>query len=37
MVWFAALVGWSGGLHGQPGIVEQTRVAAELMLRDRDD
>jgi AcrR family transcriptional regulator len=37
MVWFAALVGWSGGLHGQPGIVEQTRIAAELMLRDRDD
>jgi AcrR family transcriptional regulator len=34
MIWFASLVGWSGGLHGQPGIVEQTRIAAELMLRD---
>ncbi len=31
-VWFAALVGWSGGLHGQAVIVERTRVAAELML-----
>jgi AcrR family transcriptional regulator len=37
MVWFAALVGWSGGVHGQPGIVEQTRVAADLMLRDQDE
>jgi AcrR family transcriptional regulator len=35
MVWFAALVGWSGGVHGQPGIVEQTRIAADLMLRDQ--
>lgn len=34
MVWFASLVGWSGGLYGQAGIVEQTRAAAELMLRD---
>ena len=36
MVWFASLVGWSGGLHGQAGIVQQTRAAAELMLGDRD-
>ena len=35
MVWFASLVGWAGGLHGQSSIVEQTRVAAELMLRGR--
>jgi len=34
MVWFASLVGWSGGLHDQAGIVDQTRVAAELMLRN---
>jgi AcrR family transcriptional regulator len=32
MVWFASLVGWSGGLFGQPGIVDQTRAAAVLML-----
>ena len=32
MVWFASLVGWSGGLYGQPGIVDQTRAAAVLML-----
>jgi AcrR family transcriptional regulator len=37
MVWFAALVGWSGGVHGQPGIVEQTRVAADLMLRGQGE
>jgi len=35
MVWFASLVGWSGGLHTQAGIVDQTRAAAELMLLDR--
>ena len=32
-VWFASLVGWAGGLHGQGAIVEQTRTAADLMLR----
>jgi len=37
MVWFASLVGWSGGLHAQPGIVEQTRAAAELMLSEHGD
>jgi AcrR family transcriptional regulator len=31
-VWFASLVGWNNGLHAQTGIVEQTRVAAELLL-----
>jgi AcrR family transcriptional regulator len=34
-VWFATLVGWSNGLHGQPGIVDHTRNAAELLLRGR--
>jgi len=33
LVWFASLVGWAGGLHAQAAIVEQTRNAAELMLR----
>ena len=33
-VGFAALVGWAGGLHGQAVIVERTRSAAELVLRD---
>jgi len=32
-VWFASLVGWAGGLHGQAAVVEQTRSAAELLLR----
>jgi AcrR family transcriptional regulator len=31
-VWFASLVGWAGGLHGQGAVVDQTRRAAELML-----
>ncbi len=31
-IWFAALVGWSAKLHGQPQVVEQVRTAARLML-----
>ena len=31
-VWFASLVGWAGGLHGQGAVVEQTRRAAELLI-----
>ena len=33
LVWFASLVGWAGGLHGQAAVVEQTAGAARLMLR----
>jgi hypothetical protein len=36
MVWFAALVGWTGGVTPQAGIVEQTRTAALLMIREAD-
>ncbi len=36
MIWFASLVGWSGGLHGQAAVVEQTHSAAELILRGLD-
>ena len=32
-VWFAALVGWAGGLHGQGVVVDKVRGAAELVLR----
>lgn len=31
-MWFASLVGWSAGLHGQSDVIDQTRVAAELVL-----
>jgi len=31
-VWFASLIGWSAGLFGQSGIVDQTRAAAGLLL-----
>lgn len=31
-VWFASLIGWSGGVHSQASIIEQTRRAAELLL-----
>ncbi len=31
-VWFAALIGWMGGLHKQSAVVAQVRSAAELLL-----
>jgi AcrR family transcriptional regulator len=33
-VWFASLVGWAGGLHGQTAVIEQVQTAASLMLRN---
>jgi AcrR family transcriptional regulator len=33
-VWFASLIGWSGGLHGQAGIVDQTLTATRLLLAE---
>ena len=32
-IWFAAVVGWMGGLHNQNVIVERVSTAAEWMLR----
>jgi AcrR family transcriptional regulator len=32
LVWFALLVGWSGGLHGQATVNEQMSASVELML-----
>jgi AcrR family transcriptional regulator len=32
-VWFSALVGWAGGLHGQSAVVEKVHRAAALVLR----
>jgi AcrR family transcriptional regulator len=32
-VWFASLVGWGGGLHDQPTVIENVRSAAALMMR----
>jgi AcrR family transcriptional regulator len=34
-VWFAALVGWSGGLHGQATVVDRVSMATDLLLMDR--
>jgi AcrR family transcriptional regulator len=31
-VWFAALVGWGGGLHDQAAVIEHVRTAAALMI-----
>ncbi len=31
-VWFASLVGWSSGLHGQQSVIDQTAIAARLLL-----
>ncbi len=36
-VWFASLIGWSGGLHDEAEIVAQTRAAALLLLRNGAD
>ena len=33
-IWFAALVGWAGGLHGQATVVDKVAGAARLMLRE---
>jgi len=32
-IWFAAIVGWMGGLHNQNVIVDRVTIAAEWMLR----
>jgi len=32
MMWFALLVGWSGGVHGQALVIERMRSSAELVL-----
>lgn len=32
LVWFGLLVGWSGGIHSQAAVIDQTRAAASLML-----
>jgi len=31
-VWFASLVGWGGGLHDQPIVIDHVRIAAALMM-----
>ena len=33
-VWFAALVGWGGGLHDQGAVIEHVRTAAALMITE---
>lgn len=32
MFWFALLVGWSGGLHGQAVVIEEMSACVELLL-----
>lgn len=36
-IWFAALVGWMGGLVPRPMITEQLRMALTLMVRGADE
>jgi TetR/AcrR family transcriptional regulator, cholesterol catabolism regulator len=31
-IWFASLVGWSGGLQGQNDVIEQMQTACDLLL-----
>jgi AcrR family transcriptional regulator len=33
-VWFAALVGWGGGLHDQAAVIDHVRTAASLMIEE---
>ena len=33
MIWFALLVGWSGGQHSESALIEKMGVSAELVLR----
>ncbi len=35
-VWFSCLVGWSGGLHTQAGIIDQMKSTAGLLLKNGD-
>jgi AcrR family transcriptional regulator len=32
MIWFALLVGWSGGLHSEAALIEKMGASAELLL-----
>jgi AcrR family transcriptional regulator len=32
-IWFAALVGWMGGLNSRAGVIDQIQVVLELLLR----
>ena len=32
-VWFAALVGWTGGMHDLESVIEQTRSATKFLIR----
>ena len=32
-VWYALLMGWAGGVHGQATMLEKMRVSAEMVLR----
>ncbi len=32
-IWFAALVGWMGGLHSKQSVIEQLRVSLRLLLK----
>ncbi len=33
LIWFALMVGWSGGVHGQAAVIEKMRNSAGLVLR----
>jgi AcrR family transcriptional regulator len=36
-IWFALMVGWSGGLHSQSTVQEKMRAAIELILDGQED
>jgi AcrR family transcriptional regulator len=36
-VWFASLVGWTGGLHGEAVVIEQVQQATRLLLKGMEN
>ena len=32
-VWFAALVGWMGGLHSRASVIDQLELSMDILLR----
>jgi hypothetical protein len=33
LIWFALMVGWSGGIHGQAAVIEKMTESARIFLR----
>ncbi len=36
-IWFAALVGWMGGLHSKASVIDQLRISLQLLIKGVED